>query len=80
LGGQRDSAAGQLQEAELRLAPEWRDMLAARQARETVEKFRARQREHYDREFARSEARELDALAQRRFSPVTSGPSSEDFS
>jgi flagellar export protein FliJ len=80
LGGQRDGAAGQLQEAELRLAPEWRDMLAARQARETVEKFRARQREHYDREFARSEARELDALAQRRFSPVTSGPSSEDFS
>lgn len=79
LGRQREGAAGQLQQAETRLAPEWRDMLAARQARETVEKFRARQREHYDRAFARSEARELDELAQRRFSPITPGPSSEDF-
>lgn len=41
-------------------------LLAARQAREAVDKFREHQRERYDRELTRAEQKTLDELAQHR--------------
>ena len=47
-------------------------LLAARKAREAVDKFRQRQRNRYNRELVRAEQKILDEIAQQR-SPVALG-------
>lgn len=47
-------------------------LLAARQAREAVDKFRQRQRDRYKRELAREEQKVLDEIGQQR-APVALG-------
>jgi len=54
-------------------------MLLARQQREAVEKFQARQREHYDRRLRQEEYKMIDDLTQRRLAlSWSSRPSVED--
>jgi flagellar protein FliJ len=51
----------------------WEKLVAARQAREVVDKLLKRQRERYDRELQREEQKLLDDMASRR-TPAATNP------
>lgn len=59
-----------LQQAERTVSHTLQRMLAARQQREVVEKFRGRQRAHHDRDVARETQKFLDELATQRSTPA----------
>jgi flagellar protein FliJ len=61
----------------LRLA--WERLLLARQKREAVDKFYARQRERYARECQRQEQKALDEMAHRGSSPEATAKLTPDF-
>jgi flagellar export protein FliJ len=66
LAQRRDKQAGLLAEAERQVNAALKQMLLARQQREAVDKFLARQQLAYDRALTREEQKFLDELAQRR--------------
>lgn len=58
-----------MQQAEVRVAEALNAMLAARREREVVDRFRDLERQAYDRELQREEAKVLDEMAQLRRTP-----------
>ena len=66
LEAHRRAAAQALAEAEREVNAALGRLLQARQQREVVDKLHERQRQHFDRELAREERRELDDLVARR--------------
>jgi flagellar FliJ protein len=55
-----------LREAQRVVDQKWEKLLAARQAREAVDKFLERQRQRYDRELQREEQKMLDDMVNQR--------------
>ena len=55
-----------LQQTQLIVDEKWEKLIAARQAREAVDKYFARQRLRYDRAWQREEQKTLDDIGQRR--------------
>jgi flagellar export protein FliJ len=62
-----------LQQSERAVHQSLQRMLAARQQREVVEKFRSRQRAHHDRDVASETQKFLDELATQRSTPALAG-------
>lgn len=75
---ERKSREEKLTEAERGVAQALQQMLAARQQREVVEKFRGKQRANYDRDVQRDTQKFLDELATQRATPSQSWRTTAD--
>ena len=75
---ERKRRAAALQQAERALHHSLQRMLAARQRREVVEKFRGRQRASHDRDVAVETQKFLDELAAQRSTPSSAGRITSD--
>lgn len=74
LGADRVAAADALAKADSAVAKSLENVLAAKRDRESVEKFRSRERAEYDKESLREEQKLLDEIALRRAANPWSRP------